>query len=210
MSNQKPEQPGFLNNIGLRPSKICAQADAALYPDFLPADLADELQRAIRHQVDWQQHRVFLFGQWRDCPRLSAWHGDAGAGYAYSGQALEPQPWIAPLTTIRNRLQQVLGLDFNSVLLNRYRDGNDAMGWHSDNESSLGPEPVIASISLGATRKFSLRTRSKSRQYHHLDLSHASLLVMAGRCQHDWQHQLPRTRRAVGERINLTFRRIRG
>lgn len=210
MSNPEPEKSAFLNRIGLRPSCIWEQADAALFADFLPADMADELQREILQQVDWQQHRVFLFGQWRDCPRLSAWHGDAGARYAYTGQALEPRPWIAPLTAIRIRLQQALGLDFNSVLLNRYRDGDDAMGWHSDNEPSLGPEPVIASISLGATRKFSLRTRSKPRQYHHLDLSHASLLLMAGRCQHDWQHQLPRTRRAVGQRINLTFRRIRG
>jgi alkylated DNA repair dioxygenase AlkB len=203
-----PALPAKLLKTGLRPAQTASQAGFAYYPDWLSINQADQLLSDLLAEVDWQQHRVQLFGQWHDCPRLSAWYGDAGANYAYSGQALEPSAWTPRLAALRDHLHADIGLRFNSVLLNRYRDGNDAMGWHSDNERSLGPEPLIASVSLGAVRKFSLRSKATPRQYHHLALDSGSLLLLGGRCQHDWQHQLPRSKRVSDERLNLTFRYI--
>lgn len=149
-----------------------------------------------------------MFGRWVDSPRLSCWIGDAGASYRYSGQSFEPHPWPDALLPLRGRLRQELGIDFNSVLANLYRDGRDAMGWHSDDEPELGPEPVIASVSLGAARRFVLRRRDDHTVRKEFRLEPGSLLVMRGNSQRDWQHALPRTAKPVGPRINLTFRRI--
>lgn len=158
--------------------------------------------------IAWQTHRLRLFGRWVDAPRLSCWIGDPGAVYRYSGQTFAPQPWPQALLPLRQRLRKELGIDFNAVLANLYRDGRDAMGWHSDDEPELGPEPVIASLSLGAARRFVLRRRDDHAVKQALVLEPGSLLVMRGVSQRDWQHALPRTARPVGPRINLTFRRI--
>ena len=128
--------------------------------------------------------------------------------YRYSGARFEPRPWPDALLLVRARLCEALQVDFNSVLANRYRDGRDAMGWHADNEPELGPQPVIASLSLGATRRFVLKHRGDPSRKLALDLPHGSLLVMSGATQRNYRHALPRTARPVGERINLTFRRI--
>jgi alkylated DNA repair dioxygenase AlkB len=128
--------------------------------------------------------------------------------YRYSGTEFEPRAWPGILLTIRARLADELGLDFNSVLANRYRDGRDAMGWHSDDERELGSAPTIASLSLGATRRFVLKHRLHPERKLALDLPRGSLLVMSGATQRHYRHALPRTARPVGERINLTFRRI--
>lgn len=158
--------------------------------------------------IAWQTHRLRLFGRWVDAPRRSAWIGDPGAVYRYSGQTFAPQPWPQALLPLRQRLRKELGIDFNAVLANLYRDGRDAMGWHSDDEPELGPEPVIASLSLGAARRFVLRRRDDHAVKQALVLEPGSLLVMRGVSQRDWQHALPRTAKPVGPRINLTFRRI--
>ena len=187
--------------------------DGLLYhlPQFLAPDAASVLLGQLTTSLDWQQHRLKLFGRERLTPRLCAWYGDAGARYGYSGQALEPLPWAAPLAALRPRLEAALGFTFNSVLANLYRDGADSMGWHSDDEASLGPRPVIASLSLGATRRFVLRHRRRRElQTVALALEHGSLLVMAGATQRHWHHAVPKTRRPVGARINLTFRRVTG
>ena len=176
-------------------------------PDWLPAELADELLATLRDAVPWETHRIRLFGRWVDSPRLSCWMGDAEAAYTYSGARFEPHPWPATLRELRRRLADELGCEFNSVLANRYRDGRDCMGWHSDNEASLGPEPVIASVSLGASRRFVLKHRQAAPKLE-LSLSHGSLLLMGGETQANYRHALPRTAKPVGERINLTFRRI--
>ena len=120
----------------------------------------------------------------------------------------EPRPWPEALRPVRPRLEQALGQGFNSVLANLYRDGRDAMGWHSDAEPELGARPVIASISLGAARRFALRHRQQPERRLSLELPHGSLLVMAGDTQRFYRHCLPRTAKPLGERINLTFRRI--
>ena len=139
--------------------------------------------------------------------RFHAWYGDPGSTYRYSGHRYVPLPWPALLMEVRRRIEQATGHAFNAVLGNRYRDGGDAMGWHSDDEAELGARPVIASATFGATRRFLLRHRRSGRR-EALELSHGSLLLMAGDSQRCWQHSLPRTKRAVGLRINLTFRCI--
>jgi alkylated DNA repair dioxygenase AlkB len=176
---------------------------------FLPAESADDFFHTLQATLAWAQHRVRVFGREHPTPRLCAWYGDPQARYAYSGQALEPLPWTTPLADIRARLEGALGVAFNSVLCNLYRDGADSMGWHSDDEASLGPRPVIASLSFGATRRFVLRHRRR-RELGTVDiqLEDGDLLLMAGDTQRCWQHAVPKTLRPVGPRINLTFRQI--
>ena len=140
-------------------------------------------------------------------PRLSCWIGDADAHYRYSGQDFVPEPWTPALAELRTALSADLGVAFNSVLCNLYRDGRDAMGWHSDAERELGAQPTIASLSFGATRRFRLRPRGGGAT-HDIALEAGSLLLMAGVTQQNWRHALPRTAKPVGARINLTFRHI--
>lgn len=183
-------------------------AELRFDPHWLGPLEADALLAALLAQVPWEVHRIRIFGREVDSPRLSCWIGDPEAHYRYSGTDFTPHPWPAALRPLRARLQDTLGVSFNSVLTNLYRDGNDAMGWHSDAEPELGPEPVIASISLGATRRFALKHRDDPQRRLALDLPHGSLLVMSGATQRNYRHALPRTSRAIGPRINLTFRRI--
>ena len=185
-----------------------ADADVALDPAWLaPAD-ADRLLQVLQVAVPWEVHRIRLFGREHASPRLSCWIGDPGTAYRYSGSLFEPHPWPAVLLPLRERLSDELGVAFNSVLANLYRDGHDAMGWHSDDEAELGPAPVIASVSLGAPRRFALKARTGDARLAML-LPHGSLLVMAGATQRHYRHALPRTAKKVGARINLTFRWIR-
>ena len=176
--------------------------------DFLTEPEANRFLTGFRQRIDWEQHSVKLFGREVDCPRLSAWYGDAEAIYAYSGATYQPQPWTADLSELKGRVEETTGSSFNSVLLNRYRDGQDSMGWHSDDETELGPEPIIASVSLGAKRKMRFRLKSDHTITDEVWLNHGSLLVMHGVTQRDWHHSLPKTKRVQDERINLTFRRI--
>lgn len=158
-------------------------------------------------EIKWEQHELVLFGRTVNAPRLSAWHGDPEARYEYSGVALQPNPWTESLLHIKTATEALCGSRFNSVLANLYRDGKDSVGWHSDNERSLGPKPIIASVSLGATRRFVMRHKRK-RQQLALSLEAGSVLVMAGETQRHWLHHLPKTREPVGPRLNLTYRSI--
>lgn len=179
-----------------------------LWPAAFAPDEAARLLDALRRQVCWREEEVLIFGQRRQVPRLVAWHGDPGASYVYSGTDHQPAPWLPDLLRIRERVTKLCGADFNAVLLNLYRDGRDGMGWHADDEPELGRDPVIASVSLGATRRFCLRHRRRKDLKLDLDLPHGSLLCMSRATQHHWVHALPKTRRPVGERINLTLRRV--
>ena len=187
-----------------------ADADLRFDPHWLGPVEADALNTVLTQTVPWGVHRIRLFGREVDSPRLSCWIGDPEAHYRYSGTDFAPQPWPEALVPLRARLEATLGVPFNSVLANRYRDGRDAMGWHSDSEAELGAEPVIASISLGAVRRFALKHRSDPQRRLALDLPSGSLLVMSGATQRNYRHALPRTARPVGQRINLTFRQILG
>ncbi|HEY1141420.1 MAG TPA: alpha-ketoglutarate-dependent dioxygenase AlkB [Lysobacter sp.] len=177
-------------------------------PHWLGPLQADALLSGLRSDVAWETHRIRIFGREVDSPRLSCWIGDPDARYRYSGTLFEPHPWPDALKPVRERLERTLEVGFNSVLANLYRDGNDAMGWHSDAEPELGPAPVIASISLGATRRFVLKHRNDAARKLAIDLPHGSLLVMSGQTQRHYRHALPRTTRPTGARINLTFRQI--
>jgi alkylated DNA repair dioxygenase AlkB len=187
-----------------------AGAELLLAPAWLDASAADALLLALTTQVPWEVHRIRLFGREVDSPRLSCWIGDPDAAYRYSGSLFAPHSWPLALAALRTRLERDAGQPFNSVLANRYRDGRDAMGWHSDDEPELGPQPVIASLSLGATRRFALKSCVTGGPKLGLDLPHGSLLLMRGDTQRNFRHALPRTARPVGERINLTFRQILG
>jgi alkylated DNA repair dioxygenase AlkB len=183
-------------------------AELILVPDWLPHDQASDLFAALSTEIAWEIHRIRMFGREVDSPRLSSWIGDPGTAYRYSGTRFEPRPWPPALASVRARLSNELGVTFNSMLANRYRDGRDSMGWHSDAEPELGLRPVIASISLGATRRFILKHRHEGQLKREFALPHGSLLVMRGDTQRNYRHALPRTARPVQERINLTFRRI--
>ena len=181
---------------------------ARLWPSAFPPEEAARLFDELRRTIDWQQESILMFGRRVLVPRLVAWHGDPGTSYTYSGTLHEPLPWTAPLARIRDRAAELCGARFNAVLLNLYRDGRDGMGWHADDEAELGRDPVIASVSLGATRRFCLRHRKRRNLKLDVPLPHGSLLCMSGPTQHHWLHALPKTRAAVGERINLTFRLV--
>ncbi len=150
-----------------------------------------------------------MYGKAVPIPRMNVWYGDAGSAYSYSGLDLSPIPWTPLLLRLKNQLEDFLNTRFNSVLANHYRDGNDGVAWHSDDEPELGATPLIASLSLGATRRFSLRSRIDSTEPpSHSELAGGSLLVMAGETQRCWQHQIPKTKKPVAGRINLTYRTV--
>lgn len=176
------------------------------HPGWLPPEEATALFDALRDAVPWEVHRIRMFGRMVDSPRLSCWMGDEDAVYRYSGTLFEPRPWPAALSEVRSRLDAETQAGFNSVLANLYRDGGDAMGWHRDDEPALGDAPLIASLSLGAARRFLLKDAQDHR--HAFALANGDLLLMSGDSQRRYRHALPRTAKPVGPRINLTFRCI--
>ena len=202
-SHYQPELIGSgAQNLGLRDAEI------EYIPGFLDTDDAWQLFESLLMHTDWRQEQITLFGKTHPVPRLSCWMADAGLDYTYSNMTMHPVPWSEALMQIKLLLQSRTGHAFNSVLLNYYRDGSDSNGWHSDDEPELGPEPVIASISLGGVRDFQLRHKGRKAPGQTLRLNHGSLLLMSGRTQACWQHQVPK--RAQAEpRINLTFRIIK-
>jgi alkylated DNA repair dioxygenase AlkB len=174
------------------------------HPRFLLGADADELLATLKHATPWKQE-VGSFG--RPFPRLTSYYADPGVTYRYSGVEHPSLPWPEHLLDIRRRVEEAAGAPFNSLLLNYYRDGSDSIGYHTDAEAELGLNPIVPSISLGATRRFLLR-HITTKERRTFDLTHGSLLIMAGTTQHHWQHSVPKTTAAVGERINLTFRNI--
>ncbi len=196
------------DGVGVSRALPLPDADIDLMPAWLDAERADAMLAAVWHQIPWERHRLRMFGREIDAPRLSCWIGDPGAVYVYSRSRFEPRPWPPVLTAVRDRLSEQLGVAFNSVLANLYRDGRDSMGWHSDDEPELGPEPTIASLSLGATRTFALRHREQPGPRLRVALTHGSLLVMRGGSQRLYRHALPRAPQVASPRLNLTFRRV--
>ena len=180
---------------------------AVLHEQFLDPDFAVRAFDELLRTNSWEEHDIVVFGQRHREPRLSTWHADGRKEYEYSGLLRTPLPLTPLLNDIRSRCESVSGASFNSVLVNLYRDGNDGVGWHADNEAVNGREPTIASVSLGATRRFDLRHR-ESKETVKVDLHSGSLLVMSGLSQHCWVHQVAKTKQVVGPRINLTFRRV--
>lgn len=167
------------------------------------------LQSRLIETIEWSQDEVIVYGKKHKIPRLNAWYGEEGKAMTYSGLTLEPKPWTEELIQIKQRIEKTTGYTFNSCLLNYYRDGKDGMGWHQDNEKELGKNPVIASITFGETRPFQLKHISnKELKKIDIPLTSGSLLIMAGETQHYWKHQIPKTKRTLNPRLNLTFRKI--
>ena len=180
-------------------------------PGWLAPSEADALMRELRSGVDWKQGAITMFGREVPEPRLTAWFGEAD--YTYSGRTVRAAPWPASLAALRDRVDAAAGARFNAALLNLYRDGNDSMGLHSDDEPELGTNPVVASLSLGEVRRLVFEPKKKSARRtgcYEVALGHGALLVMAGGCQHHYRHGVPKEERCRGERINLTFRRVLG
>ncbi len=187
-----------------------APCDGELYllPAFFPKEQADEFYRRLLRNLAWRTEELLIYGRRLTTPRLMAWYGDTDAHYKYSGQAHRPLPWTTELLDLRNAVTAVCRRRFNSVLANLYRDGRDSMGSHADNEQELGENPLIASLSFGETRILRFKHPANGIKLD-LALAHGDLLIMAGALQHHWRHELPKTRKVLQPRINLTFRTIR-
>ncbi len=192
------------------PAPVSIPDGELLYvPELFAREESERLLHALLEGAAWESKRIKLYGREVASPRLTAWYGDPGAVYAYSGITLDPLPWIPPVLEVKARIESLAACSFNSVLANQYRDGLDSMGWHSDDEPELGENPVIASVSFGEPRRFLLRHK-KRRDLDDLEfpLGNGALLVMRGTTQHFWRHRVPKTGRKIGPRVNLTFRRI--
>jgi alkylated DNA repair dioxygenase AlkB len=186
-----------------------AEDDIVYFPGFLDLEEARSLFNKLYGTVDWRQEHITLYGRDRTVPRLTAWYGDPQALYTYSGIANIPNRWDPTLLALVADLDDFLGIRFNSVLLNLYRDGNDSLSWHTDDEPELGVNPTIASISLGAARSFHMKTLDDCKKNYKLALESGSLLVMRGSSQQRFQHAVLKEPRCTQSRINLTFRVVR-
>ncbi len=185
--------------------------DAQVYfqPQLFTQEQCNALLQILLTDIDWRAETITLFGKTHLQPRLIAWHGDSDAPYTYSGLRLVPAPWSPTLLDIRAAVEQACGAVFNSVLLNHYRDERDSMGLHSDDEPELGSSPVIASVSLGASRAFTLKhKRNRTLKPIRLNLENGSLLLMRGDTQRNWRHGVPKSQHPCTARINLTFRMV--
>lgn len=183
-------------------------AEVYLDPAFFNSEEADALLTDLTANIAWEQKAIQFMGKQVMQPRLVAWYGDEGKSYTYSGQTMHPLEWTPTLFNMKARLDAAAQVTFNSVLLNLYRYGQDSMGWHSDDEPELGTNPVIASVSLGATRTFQFKHKQNPDLKLSIELTHGSLLLMRGATQHFWKHQVPKTKKPLSPRINLTFRVI--
>lgn len=193
----------------LSPNLLPEDGILCIDPFYMDASEASSLFERMRNETKWSQKSIYIYGRDVLQPRLMAWYSDPGVSYEYSGLRLTAQPWPDYLSQIRRKIEMDFELRFNSVLLNLYRNGLDYMGFHADDEKELGPQPVIVSVSLGVTRSFHLRHRTKKHLKLDLELAHGSLLIMAGDMQSHWLHSLPRRKKIADARINLTFRMIR-
>ncbi|KPQ19090.1 MAG: Alkylated DNA repair protein [Algoriphagus marincola HL-49] len=198
------------NLFPLDTKNLLPHSGEVLYVDSLfELKKADKYFKILRDDISWKQEAIWMFGKKVMQPRLTALYGDEGISYSYSGITMEPIPWSKTLLEIKGKVEELAEARFSHVLLNFYRDGQDSMGWHRDNEASLGPEPVIASVSFGVPRRFQFRNYVDKKEKLQIELGHGSLLLMKGTCQDHWEHQIPKSKKVSGERINLTFRLIR-
>jgi alkylated DNA repair dioxygenase AlkB len=183
-------------------------ADVIFYRNFYNQQESDELFKTLFNEIKWRQDKMKIYGKEVNLPRKTAWYGDKNKSYTFSGIHLQPEPWTPTLLQVKEKVEKIGKVQFNSVLLNLYRDGNDGISWHTDAETELGKNPVIGSVSFGGTRRFMFRHKYNKELKAEIELTHGSFLLMAGTTQHFWQHQIPKTSKNVQPRINLTFRVI--
>ena len=189
-------------------SIVKSYGEAVLLTEAISPEITADYFSRLRTEIQWHQEPIRIFGKWIPQPRLTAFYGDPEKTYRYSGLTMKPLPWTACLLELRNLVQDLAKATFTSALMNLYRNGDDSMGWHRDNEPELGINPVIASLSFGATRSFRFRLKGKKSSEISIDLQDGSLLIMKGAIQTHWEHSLPKTKKPIGERINITFRKI--
>jgi len=188
---------------------ILPNAEVVYIPNFYDFEKATCLFKILRETVEWQQDDITIFGKTFKQPRLTAFYADNNdLTYTYSNITMFPKEFSRVLLSIKQDVEEMAHHQFTTVLLNLYRNGNDSNGWHTDNEKELGKNPKIASLSLGASRIFQFKHRTLKDHKYSLALEHGSLLLMQGEMQHYWLHQVPKTKKDIGERINLTFRTI--
>lgn len=184
-------------------------ADIDYYPNFFDNKRATEFFDKLKNEIPWQQDNITVFGKTHAQPRLTSLFGNEGKPYSYSNIVMQPNAWNPILMFIKNEIEEICNENFTTVLLNYYRNGKDSNGWHADNEKELGRNPIIASVSFGAERYFHLQHNTIKGQKLKINLEHGSLLIMKGSTQHFWKHQIPKTTKEIGPRINLTFRIIK-
>ena len=184
-------------------------AEIEYYPNFFDIQRATELFEKLKTEIPWKQDSITVYGKTHLQPRLTTLFGNEGKPYSYSNIVMQPHHWNPLLMFIKNEIEEICSENFTTVLLNYYRDGKDSNGWHADNERELGRNPVIASVSFGAERAFHLQHNIIKEQKLKINLEHGSLLIMKGATQHFWKHQIPKTTKPIGSRINLTFRIIK-
>ncbi len=182
-------------------------SEILLFRSYFSQTEADEYF-SLLHNVGWYRNEIIVYGKKHLEPRDTAWYGDPGLHYKYSELEHKAKPWLPFLIKIRDQVNSAFCQNFNSVLINRYRDGNDGVSWHSDDEPELGNSPTLCSVSFGGSRKFQLRSKEKPREIFSIYLTHGDLLIMKPPTQQNWLHAVPKTNRKVTERINLTFREI--
>jgi alkylated DNA repair dioxygenase AlkB len=193
-----------------KPIKLAMpDAEVLYFPCFFDLKESAMLLGQLKEKIAWQQDTIKFYGKTIPLPRLTAWYGDEGKNYQYSGIKMQPQMWNEELLLIKHKIEQVANNQFNSVLLNFYRNGQDSMAWHADDEPELGKNPVIASVSFGQERLFKFKHRKNTDLKAQITLENGSLLLMAGQTQHYWLHQIPKSTRTMKDRINLTFRTIK-
>ncbi len=190
-----------------RISKHIQNGEYLLINNFLSSIESKSIFNSLNETIKWKQESMNMYGKKVDFPRLTSWYGDNDKPYSFSGMTLQPNNWTEDLLLIKSKIEPEANVKFNSVLLNLYRNGNDSISWHTDAEKELGKNPIIASVNFGAARVFQLR-HIQTKEKIDLELTDGSLLIMKGELQHFWQHQVPKTSKTVGERINLTFRVI--
>jgi alkylated DNA repair dioxygenase AlkB len=183
-------------------------AEIEYFPDFFLNEKATELFNILKAEIPWQQDSITVYGKNHLQPRLTALFGNEGKPYGYSNIIMQPHHWNPLLIYIKEEIEKVCSENFTSVLLNYYRNGQDSNGWHADNEKELGKNPIIASLSFGQDRTFQLKHNTLDIRQN-INLQHGSLLLMKGTTQHFWKHQIPKTKKEIEGRINLTFRTIK-
>jgi len=181
---------------------------AIFYPQFFSLPESDHYFENLMKEIEWKQEPIFIFGKSVMQPRLTAWYGDPDKSYQYSGITMHPKNWTNVLLEIKQKIETLSPVAFNSALLNQYRHEKDSVGWHRDNEKSLGINPVIGSVSFGAPRKFLFRYYADKSIQHSFELTHGSFLLMQGETQNYWEHCIPKQNHKTGPRINMTFRVI--
>ena len=199
-----------LFSIGIKPGENILPYDGEVnyYPAFFSKPESDHFMNSLLTTIEWQQDKIKIYGKEINLPRLTAWYGEHHNDYSYSGISMKSKPWTVELSEIKKRIEDFTGIKFTSVLLNYYRDGNDSVSWHRDNEKVLRVNPVIASVSFGATRTFKFRHINDFTLIRSVNLEHGTFLLMKGETQHKWQHQIPKSKKVRKPRISLTFRII--